>query len=65
MYTATLDTDHEVIVKFTACYNEAAHRVLADTQLAPTVTISFSYAYHNWTNPTFSLRTLDVTMTSL
>ena len=29
------------------------------------VTISFSYAYHNQTDPTFSLQTLDVTMTSL
>ena len=29
------------------------------------VTISFSYAYHNRTNPTFSLQTLDLTMTSL
>ena len=28
------------------------------------VTISFSYAYHNRTYPTFSLRTLDITMTS-
>ena len=37
MYTATLDTDHEVIVKFTARYNEVAHRVLADAQLAPTL----------------------------
>ena len=37
MYTATLDTDREVIVKFTARYNEAAHRVLADAQLAPTL----------------------------
>jgi hypothetical protein len=36
MYIATLgDTDHEVIVKFTARYNEAAHRILADAQLAP------------------------------
>ena len=37
MYTATLDTDCEVIVKFTARYNEAAHRILADAQLAPTL----------------------------
>ena len=29
------------------------------------VTISFSYAYHNRTDPTFSLWTLDVTITSL
>ena len=29
------------------------------------VTISLSYAYHNRTDPTFSLRTPDVTMTSL
>ena len=29
------------------------------------VTIPFSYAYHNRTDPTFSLQTLDVTMTSL
>jgi len=30
MYTATLDdTNEEVIVKFTARYNEAAHRLLA------------------------------------
>ena len=28
------------------------------------VTIS-TYAYHTWTDPTFSLRTLDVTLTSL
>ena len=33
--------------------------------LSKSVTISFSYAYHNRTDPTFSLRTLDVTMTSL
>ena len=37
MYTATLDTDREVIVKFTARYNEAAHCILADAQLAPTL----------------------------
>jgi serine/threonine protein kinase len=36
MYTATLDdTNEEVIVKFTARYNEAAHRLLAKVQLAP------------------------------
>ncbi|CAA7270480.1 unnamed protein product [Cyclocybe aegerita] len=36
MYIATLgDTDEEVIVKFTARYNEVAHRLLADAQLAP------------------------------
>lgn len=36
MYTATLDdTNKEVIVKFTARYNEAAHRILAEAQLAP------------------------------
>ena len=29
------------------------------------VTISFSYAYHTWTDPIFLTRTLDVTMTSL
>ncbi|KAG5636817.1 hypothetical protein H0H81_006764 [Sphagnurus paluster] len=34
MYIAILD-DQEVIVKFTTRYNEAAHRLLADTQLAP------------------------------
>ena len=36
MYIATLgDTDQEVIVKFTARYNEVAHRLLADADLAP------------------------------
>jgi serine/threonine protein kinase len=36
MYTATLDdTNQEVIVKFTARYNEAAHRLLANARLAP------------------------------
>jgi hypothetical protein len=36
MYIATLDdTNQEVIVKFTARYNEAAHRLLAKAQLAP------------------------------
>ncbi len=36
MYTATLnDTNQEVIVKFTARYNEAAHRLLAEARLAP------------------------------
>jgi hypothetical protein len=36
MYIATLDdTSQEVIVKFTARYNEAAHRLLAEAQLAP------------------------------
>lgn len=38
MYTATLgDSDQEVIVKFTSRYNEAAHRLLASAQLAPTL----------------------------
>ena len=32
MYIAT---SQEVIVKFTNCYNEAAHRLLAKEQLAP------------------------------
>ena len=31
----------------------------------PCVTISFSYAYHNRTDPIFLYKTLDVTMTSL
>lgn len=36
IYIATLDnTEQEVIVKFTARYNEAAHRLLAEAQLAP------------------------------
>ncbi|KAF8962089.1 hypothetical protein BDZ97DRAFT_1156495 [Flammula alnicola] len=36
MYIATLsETGQEVIVKFTARYNEAAHRLLAEAQLAP------------------------------
>jgi len=36
MYTATLDdSNQEVIVKFTARYNEVAHRLLANAQLAP------------------------------
>ena len=36
MYTATLiETGQEIIVKFTARYNEKAHRLLADAQLAP------------------------------
>ena len=35
MYIATLDTSQEVIVKFTNRYNEAAHRLLAEEQLAP------------------------------
>jgi len=36
MYIATLsDTNKEVIVKFTACYNEVAHCLLADADLAP------------------------------
>ena len=36
MYTATLgDADEEVIVKFTAHYNEVAHRLLAMAGLAP------------------------------
>ena len=37
----------------------------AEETAANDVTISFSYAYHNRTYPTFSQRTLDVTMTSL
>jgi hypothetical protein len=36
LYIATLhDSDQEVIVKFTARYNEGAHRLLAEAQLAP------------------------------
>jgi serine/threonine protein kinase len=36
MYTATLsDTNQEVIVKFTARYNEGAHRLLAESEFAP------------------------------
>lgn len=36
MYTATLsDTNQDVIVKFTAHYNEAAHRLLAESEFAP------------------------------
>ena len=36
VYTATLsDTNEEVIVKFTARYNEVAHRLLAEAELAP------------------------------
>ena len=36
MYIWTLgDTNKEVIVKFTARYNEVAHRLLADADLAP------------------------------
>jgi serine/threonine protein kinase len=36
MYTATLgDANEDVIVKFTARYNEVAHRLLADADLAP------------------------------
>lgn len=35
MYIATLGDTNEVIVKFTARYNEAAHRLLADADLAP------------------------------
>lgn len=37
MYIATLDddADQEVIVKFTARYNEVAHRLLAEARLAP------------------------------
>jgi len=36
MYIATLDdTSQEVVVKFTARYNEEAHRILAEAQLAP------------------------------
>jgi hypothetical protein len=36
IYVATLaDTNQEVVVKFTARYNETAHRILADAQLAP------------------------------
>ena len=36
MYLTTLyDTGQDVIVKLTVCYNEAAHRLLARTQLAP------------------------------
>ena len=36
MYIATLsDTNKEVIVKFTARYNEVAHHLLADADLAP------------------------------
>jgi hypothetical protein len=36
MYTAALsDTNQEVIVKFTARYNEVAHRLLAEAGLAP------------------------------
>ena len=38
MYIATLDgTDKEVIVKFTARYNEKAHRILASAGFAPRV----------------------------
>ncbi|KDR71452.1 hypothetical protein GALMADRAFT_143725 [Galerina marginata CBS 339.88] len=38
MYVATLnDTNEEVIVKFTARYNEAAHRLLSEAKLAPTL----------------------------
>ena len=36
MYIATLDgTNKEVIVKFTARYNEKAHRILASAGFAP------------------------------
>jgi hypothetical protein len=35
MYIATLDDTKEVIVKFTAHYNEMAHRLLANEDLAP------------------------------
>ena len=38
MYIATLDgTNKEVIVKFTARYNEKAHRILASAGFAPRV----------------------------
>ena len=38
IYVATLsNTGQEVVVKFTARYNEVAHRLLADSQLAPTL----------------------------
>jgi RIO-like serine/threonine protein kinase len=38
MYIATLsNTDQEVIVKFTACYNVEAHRLLAEVGFAPTL----------------------------
>ena len=38
MYAANLsDTNREVIVKFTVRYNDAAHRLLAEAQLAPTL----------------------------
>jgi len=35
MYIAALDTSQEVVVKFTTRYNEEAHRLLAEHQLAP------------------------------
>ena len=36
MYTATLsDTNQDIIVKFTARYNEVAHRLLTEAELAP------------------------------
>ena len=34
-YIATLNTRQEVVVKFTTRYNEMAHRLLADNNLAP------------------------------
>ena len=36
-----------------------------ESDIRQSVTISLSYAYHTRTYPTFSSRTLDVTMTSL
>jgi hypothetical protein len=35
VYIATLNISREVGVKFTSCYNEAAHHILANAQLAP------------------------------
>lgn len=35
LYIATLDTNQDVSVKFAARYNEEAHRLLAEAQLAP------------------------------
>jgi hypothetical protein len=57
MYIATLsDTNKEVIVKFTARYNEVAHRLLADADLAPNYTsVSASLATYTWSLWTVSM----------
>ena len=52
-------------IKFVLLAIPFSRNAIPHISLLLNVTISFSYAYHNRTDPTFLYRTLDVTITSL